>query len=221
MPAIYRGIITNLKKEDIVDTISNIVVRNETDIDTDYKYGNVFKGDFDSSHKKQYIEGKTSTSTVATSRTTHTYVYTFEFDGKRDKFRYKTENADIVLENGDELAVNFERQAGGYCDIDFFTNLVRDYSIKPEFRPDLIKFNPLEIVWQSVLVFFASLVVLGLTIRGIGDFLGFTLAGLITAVFVFWRVRSKGGAIKAHNDEQLKEKQRLDDITNKLMQAVE
>jgi len=76
MPAIYRGIITNLKKEDIVDTISNIVVRNETDIGTDYKHGNVFKGDFDSSHKKQYIEGKTSTSTVTTSRTTHTHMFT-------------------------------------------------------------------------------------------------------------------------------------------------
>jgi|GEM_PF-1544744 len=78
--------ITNIKKEVISDTLSNTTTTNTTDIGTNYKYGNLFKGDF-TADKKQYVEGSTKSTTYTSSYTVHNFIYTFELSGKNDKFR--------------------------------------------------------------------------------------------------------------------------------------
>ena len=138
MSEIYRGVITNIKKEVISDAFSNTTTTNTTDIGTNYKYGNLFKGDL-TANKKQYIEGSLNSTTYTSSYTVHNFIYTFELLGKNDKFRFQTENADMLLDDGDELVVNYEKITGGYSDIDYFINITRGYDLLPKFEPSLIK----------------------------------------------------------------------------------
>lgn len=161
MSEIYRGVIANIKKEVISDAFSNTTTTNTTDIWTNYKYGNLFKGDL-SANKKQYIEGSTNSTTYASSYTVHNFIYTFELSGKKDKFRFQTENADMLLDDGDELVVNYEKITGGYSDIDYFINITRGYHFLPKFEPSLIKYSfsdMLIIILRSSFVFIISLLI--------------------------------------------------------------
>ena len=73
MSEIYRGVITNIKKEVISDTLSNTTTTNTTDIGTNYKYGNLFKGDL-TANKKQYVEGSLNSTTYTSSYTVHNFI---------------------------------------------------------------------------------------------------------------------------------------------------
>ena len=117
MSEIYRGVITNIKKEVMND-------------------------------------GVTSSYAI------YNFIYTFELSGKKDKFRFQTENADMLLDDGDELVVNYEKITGGYSDIDYFINITRGYHFLPKFEPSLIKYSfsdMLIIILRSFFVFVISL----------------------------------------------------------------
>jgi hypothetical protein len=127
-----------------------------------HKIYHLFKGDL-TANKKQYIEGSLNSTTYTSSYTVHNFIYTFELSGKKDKFRFQTEDADMLLDDGDELVVNYEKITGGYSDIDYFINITRGYHLLPKFEPSLIKYgfgNMLTIIFTSFIVFVISLLVI-------------------------------------------------------------
>ena len=218
MSEIYRGVITNIKKEVISDTLSNTTTTNTTDIGTNYKYGNLFKGDF-TADKKQYVEGSTKSTTYTSSYTVHNFVYTFELSGKKDKFRFQTENADMLLDDGDELVVNYEKITGGYSDIDYFINITREYNLLPKFEPSLIKYSfsdMLIIIFTSFIVFVISLLVFAYFTK---NDLVFIPIALITGLSFYKMHKNRKNEVKHHNEKQLQEKRRAETLISSLEQA--
>ena len=218
MSEIYRGVITNVKKEVISDTLSNTTTTNTTDIGTKYKYGNLFKGDF-TADKKQYVEGSTKSTTYTSSYTVHKFIYTFELSGKNDKFRFQTEDADMLLDDGDELVVNYEKITGGYSDIDYLINITRGYNLLPKFEPSLIKYgfrNMLFTIFASFIVFVISLLVITSYIKS--NFAIIPIV-LITGLSFYKMHKNRKNEVKHHNEKQLEEKRRVETLISSLEQA--
>lgn len=218
MSEIYRGVITNIKKEVISDAFSNTTTTNTTDIGTNYKYGNLFKGDL-TANKKQYIEGSLNSTTYTSSYTVHNFIYTFELLGKNDKFRFQTENADMLLDDGDELVVNYEKITGGYSDIDYFINITRGYDLLPKFEPSLIKYSfsdMLIIILRSLFVFIISLLVFAYFTK---NDLVFIPIVLITGLSFYKMHKNRKNEVKNHNEEQLQEKINIEALISSLEQA--
>ena len=218
MSEIYRGVITNVKKEVISDTLSNTTTTNTTDIGTNYKYGNLFKGDL-TANKKQYVEGSLNSTTYTSSYTVHNFIYTFELSGKKDKFRFQTEDADMLLDDGVELVVNYEKITGSYSDIDYFINITRGYHFLPKFEPSLIKYgfgNMLTIIFTSFIVFVISLLVITSYIKS--NFAIIPIA-LITGLSFYKMHKNRKNEVKHHNEKQLQEKRRVEALISSLEQA--
>jgi len=218
MSEIYRGVITNIKKEVISDAFSNTTTTNTTDIGTNYKYGNLFKGDL-TANKKQYIEGSLNSTTYTSSYTVHNFIYTFELLGKNDKFRFQTENADMLLDDGDELVVNYEKITGGYSDIDYFINITRGYDLLPKFEPSLIKYSfsdMLIIILRSLFVFIISLLVFAYFTK---NDLVFIPIVLITGLSFYKMHKNRKNEVKNHNEKQLQEKINIEALISSLEQA--
>ena len=218
MSEIYRGVITNIKKEVISDTLSNTTTTNTTDIGTNYKYGNLFKGDF-TADKKQYVEGSTKSTTYTSSYTVHNFIYTFELSGKNDKFRFQTKNADMLLDDGDQLVVNYEKITGGYSDIDYFINITRGYHLLPKFEPSLIKYgfgNMLAIIFASFIVFVISLFIFAYFTK---NDLVFIPIVLITGLSFYKMHKNRKNEVKHHNEKQLQEKRKVETLISSLEQA--
>lgn len=218
MSEIYRGVITNIKKEVISDAFSNTTTTNTTDIGTNYKYGNLFKGDL-SANKKQYIEGSLNSTTYTSSYTVHNFIYTFELLGKNDKFRFQTENADMLLDDGDELVVNYEKITGGYSDIDYFINITRGYHLLPKFEPSLIKYSfsdMLIIILRSLFIFIISLLVFAYFTK---NDLVFIPIVLITGLSFYKMHKNRKNEVKNHNEKQLQEKRNIEALISSLEQA--
>ena len=218
MSEIYRGVITNIKKEVISDAFSNTTTTNTTDIGTNYKYGNLFKGDL-TANKKQYIEGSLNSTTYTSSYTVHNFIYTFELLGKNDKFRFQTENADMLLDDGVELVVNYEKITGGYSDIDYFINITRGYDLLPKFEPSLIKYSfsdMLIIILRSLFVFIISLLVFAYFTK---NDLVFIPIVLITGLSFYKMHKNRKNEVKNHNEKQLQEKINIEALISSLEQA--
>ena len=218
MSEIYRGVIANIKKEVISDAFSNTTTTNTTDIGTNYKYGNLFKGDL-TANKKQYIEGSTNSTTYTSSYTVHNFIYTFELSGKKDKFRFQTENADMLLDDGDELVVNYEKITGGYSDIDYFINITRGYHLLPKFEPSLIKYgfgNMITIIFASFIVFVISLIIFTYFTK---SYLAFIPAVLVTGLSFYKIHKNRKNEVKHHNEKQFQEKRRVEALISSLEQA--
>lgn len=218
MSEIYRGVITNVKKEVISDTLSNTTTTNTTDIGTNYKYGNLFKGDL-TANKKQYVEGSLNSTTYTSSYTVHNFIYTFELSGKKDKFRFQTEDADMLLDDGDELVVNYEKITGGYSDIDYFINITRGYHFLPKFGPSLIKYSfsdMLIIILRSFFIFIISLLVFAYFTK---NDLVFIPIVLITGLSFYKMHKNRKNEVKHHNEKQLQEKRRVEALISSLEQA--
>lgn len=218
MSEIYRGVITNIKKEVISDAFSNTTTTNTTDIGTNYKYGNLFKGDL-TANKKQYIEGSLNSTTYTSSYTVHNFIYTFELLGKNDKFRFQTENADMLLDDGDELVVNYEKITGGYSDIDYFINITRGYHLLPKFEPSLIKYSfsdMLIIILRSLFIFIISLLVFAYFTK---NDLVFIPIVLITGLSFYKMHKNRKNEVKNHNEKQLQEKRNIEALISSLEQA--
>lgn len=218
MSEIYRGVITNIKKEVISDAFSNTTTTNTTDIGTNYKYGNLFKGDL-TANKKQYIEGSLNSTTYTSSYTVHNFIYTFELSGKNDKFRFQTENADMLLDDGDDLAVNYEKITGGYSDIDYFINITRGYHFLPKFEPSFIKYSfsdMLIIILRSFFVFIISLLVFAYFTK---NDLVFIPIVLITGLSFYKMHKNRKNEVKNHNEKQLQEKRNIEALISSLEQA--
>lgn len=218
MSEIYRGVITNMKKEVISDAFSNTTTTNTTDIGTNYKYGNLFKGDL-SANKKQYIEGSLNSTTYTSSYTVHNFIYTFELSGKNDKFRFQTENADMLLDDGDDLVVNYEKITGGYSDIDYFINITRGYHFLPKFEPSFIKYSfsdMLIIILRSFFVFVISLFIFAYFTK---SDLAFIPVVLVTGLSFYKMHKNRKNEVKNHNEKQLQEKRRVENLISSLEQA--
>lgn len=218
MAEIYRDVITNIKKEVISDAFSNTTTTNTTDIGTNYKYGNLFKGDL-TANKKQYIEGSLNSTTYTSSYTVHNFIYTFELSGKNDKFRFQTENADILLDDGDELVVNYEKITGGYSDIDYFINITRRYHFLPKFEPSLIKYSFIDmliIILRSFFVFVISLFIFAYFTK---SDLAFIPVVLVTGLSFYKMHKNRKNEVKNHNEKQLQEKRRVENLISSLEQA--
>ena len=170
-----------------------------------YRYKYLFKGDF-TTDKKQYIEGNTNSTTYTSSYTIYNFIYTFELSGKKDKFRFQTENADMLLDDGDELVVNYEKITGGYSDIDYFINITRGYNLLPKFEPSLVKYS----FSDMLIIIFTSYIKSNFAIIPIA---------LITGLSFYKMHKNRKNEVKHHNEKQLEEKRKVEALISSLEQA--
>ena len=125
----------------------------------------------------------------------------------------------MLLDDGDELVVNYEKTTGGYSDIDYLINITRGYNLLPKFEPSLIKYgfgNMLTIIFASFIVFVISLLVITSYIKS-----NFAIipAVLITGLYFYKMHKSRKNEVKHHNEKQLEEKRRVETLISSLEQA--
>lgn len=125
----------------------------------------------------------------------------------------------MLLDDGDELVVNYEKITGGYSDIDYFINITRGYHLLPKFEPSLIKYgfgNMLAIIFASFIVFVISLFIFAYFTK---NDLVFIPIVLITGLSFYKMHKNRKNEVKHHNEKQLQEKRRVETLISSLEQA--
>ena len=125
----------------------------------------------------------------------------------------------MLLDDGDELVVNYEKITGGYSDIDYFINITRGCHLLPKFEPSLIKYgfgNMLAIIFTSFIVFVISLFIFAYFTK---SDLVFIPIVLITGLSFYKMHKNRKNEVKNHNEKQLQEKRDIEALTSSLEQA--